>query len=337
MKYFRRIIYLGYYLKKTDWAQFRKFIRFVHTEFKISKATLWVSPFLASVKYNISLSEYFMFRFWEKKRDERILWAGTGFMYEYQLMMNPRPHRKTLLDKAEFLEHNARFVTHHWYHVENGDFDSLRWFLERINGKIVLKNVTGNCGAGVKVADSSKEKTEDIITLAKTNKLTLAEEYVYQHTDLMRLSPSGLNTVRIFTQIAGEEVIILGARLRISIHSIVDNLAAGNMAAVIDEKTGVILLPAVYSDITKNPAFFHPVTKVAIVGFQVPMWQEVIEKVKAIALHNKANRSVGWDIAITDYGVDFIEGNHDWCKLVYQLPAGKGFKKELEKYLYSNG
>jgi hypothetical protein len=333
MKLFNRIIYLGYYIKITDWAQFSKFVRYVSKEKKISKFKLWVSPFIASLKHNVSLLEYFLFRFWEKNADERKQWAGTGFMYEYQLKMNPIKYRSTLLNKAKFLEHNAQFISHRWFIIENDNFESLRPFLEQIKGKVVLKNVVGNCGIGLKVVDSSVEKIEDIISLARKNNLTLAEEYIYQHKDLMRLSPSGLNTVRIFTQVIENHVVILGARLRISVNCAVDNLAAGNMATFIDEKTGIIAHAAVYSDITKKPEMVHPITKVAIEGFQVPLWDLIIEKVKAIALHNKENRSVGWDIAVTDFGVDFIEGNHDWCKLVYQLPAGKGLKKELLKYV----
>lgn len=333
MKFLKRILYLCYYLLKTDWAKFRKFVRYVNEKDKIPKFLLWTYPFMASVKYNISLLEYFMFRFWEKSACERKQWVGTGFMYEYQLVMNPRKHREILLNKAKFLEYNAQFICHRWFWVQDGNFESLRHFLEQINGKIVLKNVTGNCGMGLHIVDSSVVKIEDIISLARKNKLTLAEEYICQHKELMRLSPSGLNTVRIFTQIVGDDVVILGTRLRISVNSHVDNLAAGNMAAFIDEKTGIITKAAVYSDITKKSEIQHPITKVAIVGFQVPFWSEIIEKVKAIALHNKENRSVGWDIAVTDTGIDFIEGNHDWCKLVYQLPAGKGFKSDLEKYL----
>ena len=333
MKYIKRFPYVGYYLKTTDWKKYRKFLNFVATNHNVSKIKLIGDSFTSAISYNISLMEYFLFRFWEKNADERKQWAGTGFMYEYQLVMNPRRNRSTLLNKAKFLAYNAPFIAHRWFWVENNNFERLGTFLAQINGKIVLKNVTGNCGIGVHIVDSSVEKTEDIIALARKNNLTLAEEYIYQHKDLMRLSPSGLNTVRVFTQIVGDEVIILGTRLRISVNAVVDNLAAGNLAAVVDEKTGVITKAAVYSDITKPPELLHPVTKVEIVGFQVPLWNEVIEKVHAIALHNKENRSVGWDIAITDSGVDFIEGNHDWCKLVYQLPAGQGFKKELERRL----
>ena len=184
----------------------------------------------------------------------------------------------------------------------------------------------------VQIIDTRTTTVEDIIALAKENNLTLAEEFIYQHDELNKLSPSALNTVRIFTQIVGDEVVILGTRLRISINSNVDNLAAGNMAAAVDEKSGTIVRPAIYSDITKSPESVHPVTGVDIVGFQIPHWGLVMKKVKEIALHNRENRSVGWDIAVTNDGVDFIEGNHDWCKLVYQLPVNQGLKFELEKY-----
>ena len=50
----------------------------------------------------------------------------------------------------------------------------------------------------------------------------------------MELSPSGLNTIRIITQINEQGgVDIIAARLRITVNSSVDNLAAGNIAAPI--------------------------------------------------------------------------------------------------------
>ena len=49
------------------------------------------------------------------------------------------------------------------------------------------------------------------------------------------------------------------------------------------------------------------------------------------ALPCKQNRSIGWDIVITPEGPGLIEGNHDWCKLVWQLPVGRGLKLLLER------
>ena len=62
------------------------------------------------------------------------------------------------------------------------------------------------------------------------------------------------------------------------------------------------------------------------------MWDKVVELTEKIALAHPQNRGVGWDIAITNDGIDFIEGNHNWCKALWQLPVKKGMKDILEKY-----
>ena len=140
-----------------------------------------------------------------------------------------------------------------------------------------------------------------------------------------------MNTVRIFTQLTqNNEVTILGCRLRISVNSFVDNMAAGNIAAPIDEITGKINGVGVYSDITKIDEMFHPVTKTKIIDFEVPFWPEIIDLVKNIAILHPENKSIGWDIVITENGPGILEGNHDWCKLVWQLPVKKGMKVILK-------
>lgn len=164
----------------------------------------------------------------------------------------------------------------------------------------------------------------------------VAEEYVIQHDQLNRLSPTGLNTVRIITQLDNhDEVHILGARLRISVNSMVDNLAAGNLVAGIDLETGIVNTPAVYSDITKQEVTVHPVTHQRITGFEIPYWSESLDLVKEAARTDPSNRSIGWDVAITNEGPELIEGNHDWCKLVWQLPVKQGLKHRLEKFYTS--
>lgn len=165
------------------------------------------------------------------------------------------------------------------------------------------------------------------------NNYGLVEEFIQQHPDLNRLSPSAVNTVRIFTQLNGfGGVDILGCRLRISVNSPVDNMAAGNLAAPVDENTGRLSGPGVYSDITKPEQDYHPVTQVKITGFQIPFWKETLEMVKKAAQLHPQNRSIGWDTVITKEGPGLIEANHDWCKLLWQLPVKTGLKSILEDY-----
>jgi len=205
--------------------------------------------------------------------------------------------------------------------------------LSNLSGRLVLKYSRGQVGAEVEVVDCADYTPEKLIKIMTEKRFDLVEEYVVQHPTLMKISPSGLNTIRIFTQLDKNRIDFLGARLRLSVNSPVDNMAAGNLAATIDLETGIVTGPGVYSDITKTDTDIHPVTKQPILNFQIPFWIELLEMVKQAAMLCSENKSVGWDIAIGYDGPELIEGNHNWCKLLWQLPVKQGLKKELEKYL----
>lgn len=331
----KRIIYLFYYFKETDWKKLKKFRKYNQTYHKTSSINLWFDVISSVLKYNISILDYFYFRFQNLNKTERQKWAGTGFMYEYQLIMNPISSRNVLEDKNIFLKQYSHFVKRQHASLEDIKIDEKKAavLLSNKSGKIVVKNSKGQVGAEVEVVNCDNLKLEDLIIYMNKRKFNLVEEYVIQHSELMKLSPSGLNTVRLITQLVNEDVVIVSARLRISVNSFVDNMAAGNMAAPIDIETGIINSAAVYSDITKQNETIHPITGIKIIGFKLPFWEETIKFVKNAALHIPQNRSVGWDIAITENGPELIEGNHNWCKLLWQLPVKQGLKVGLVKYL----
>jgi len=331
----KKILYLGYYFKELDKKKFYKMFDYVVQNSGISKLKLWQDIIKSSLKYNISLQEYFLFKFYEITDKEKETYAGTGYMYEYQLLMNPKISRKLLSDKLIFLNEYEPFVKHKFLNINQikNNLNTLEKILSNNSGKIVLKSSDGKCGIGIEVRDSKEFNDKTLIKRLEETGNDFVEEFVEQHKKLNWLSPSGLNTVRIITQLnKDDEVQILGARLRITINSSIDNLAAGNLAAPIDENSGLVNGPGVYSDITRQDEYKHPITNVEIVGFQVPFWEESLQMVNDAALLHKQNRSIGWDVAITSNGPELIEGNHDWCKLLWQLPVKKGLKPILEVY-----
>jgi len=218
-----------------------------------------------------------------------------------------------------------------------GEIKNNRALLVKMMGdnsdRIVLKGSLGQIGAEVEVISSHLYSPDYLLEYMEEKKYDLVEDFVTQHPELMKLSPSGLNTVRIITQISEGRVDILGARLRISLNSQVDNMAAGNLAAPIDIQTGIVIGPGVFSDITKEDKAQHPITGYDIIGFKVPEWNGILDLARRAALLTPENKSIGWDIAITENGLELIEGNHNWCKLLFQMPVKKGLKSELVKYL----
>ncbi|MCO5262306.1 MAG: hypothetical protein M9901_05470 [Lentimicrobium sp.] len=330
-----RILYLGYYVVKIDGKKLRKFLKYASAETGKPAFVILINCIVSSFKYNISLLDYFYFRFYEKSHSERLEWAGSGYMYEYHLIMNPKRSRGILENKIEFLEKYADFVRHKHCTLKELELnqETAIDLLGNPSGKIVLKLSTGQVGAEVRVFDSLNFTPESLIIKMKDLGFDLAEEYIVQHPALMDLSPSGLNTVRIFTQLDQGTVVFLGARLRVSVNSVVDNMGAGNLAAPVLMETGVVNGPAVYSDITRPAVSNHPVTGIAIEGFKIPFWPETLDMVTKAALLHPENKSIGWDIAITSYGPELVEGNHNWCKLLWQLPVKQGLKSMISKYI----
>lgn len=333
----KRIIYLGYYIKQMNWLQLNSFLNYTAQQTDRSKVGILFSAVKNVFIYNISILEYFQFRFFEKNAVERREWAGTGFMYESVQKLNPPKNREILSDKKVFLAHYKQFVSHWHVTLEELQQNNLAVHNKIPAGsqKIVMKSSSGQCGEGLVVTVFTQDTAGSIlIDKLERSGNDIIEQFVEQHEDLNRMSPSGLNTLRIFTIINSKgEVDILGARLRITIDSHIDNLAAGNIACEVDLNTGKIIGPGVFSDITKQELLKHPITNEEIIGFQVPLFHESIDLVTRAALFDTSNKTVGWDVAITKNGVELIEGNHNWCKLLWQLPARKGLKSVLAEYV----
>ncbi len=326
-----RLVYFGYYLKKLNYKLLLKFQRHLKDTKGLVIIYQWFLIIYNSLRYNISILEYYQFRFYGKSHSERKKWAGTGHMFEYQKLMNPIKYRGILDDKRLFYEKYNQFFKHHIFRIENIEKDKSLADVICKERLLVFKVSNGKCGVSVDIRSAEDLTKENLLKFMQDNGYDMVETYLVQHKELQRLSPSGVNTVRIFTQLnKNNEVEILGCRQRITVNSKIDNLAAGNIAAPINEITGIIDGPGVYSDITKDPVKIHPITKMQIVGFQVPYWKECVELVKEAAILYPQNRSIGWDIVITENGPGLIEGNHDWCKLLWQLPVNQGLKHLLK-------
>ncbi len=335
MNFVKRFFYLIYYFRNLEVKKLLAFLKYSSGIVEKPRVLLFLDCIYSVFRFNISILDYFYFRFFELKDAERFEWAGTGFMFEFQLKMNPKKSRGVLSSKIEFLRHYNQFIKRHHADLETlqANNDILTRLLSNASGKLVLKNSKGQTGKEVEVVNCNDYSGGSLISLMKKKGYDLMEEYVTQHHDLMGLSASGLNTIRVITQLNNNDIDIIGCRLRVSVNSQVDNLAAGNIAAAVDVHTGIVTSPGIYSDITKPDQVFHPVTREEIPGFKVPYWDEVLRMAKQAALVMPENRSVGWDISITEEGPELIEGNHNWCKLLWQLPVKHGLKNELTRYL----
>ncbi|WP_104499240.1 sugar-transfer associated ATP-grasp domain-containing protein [Acinetobacter indicus] len=334
--FLKRFLYLLYFIKKTDFNKFLSDISFSSKKTGKSSISIFLDSLCSVFKYNISLEDYFIFSFFEKDPIERSKWAGTGYMYEYQKLMNKADKVPSLEDKIIFLEKYSDFVHRKWFVIESReDLErAISCFKDLNLNKIVAKYSKGQTGSSVEVI--SIDKNPDIALLYKyfvDNRYNLVEAFVTQCDYLNNISSSGLNTIRIITQIKKDGTVeILGARLRLTVNSPVDNLSAGNFALALDSETGKAISSGIYMNIQKDNIDIHPVSGFKISEIEIPNWLKIKDFIHEVALLDTDLRSVGWDIAITEDSIELIEGNHNWGKTLYQLPINTGCKNILEDF-----
>src|SRR5699024_12007715 len=148
--------------------------------------------------------------------------------------------RNILENKISFYKKYKDFFIHQLADINDLKNDALLAFsmLSNPTGKLVFKTAEGNCGTKVDMRSCEVFDREGLIKFLEYSEYDLVEECIEQHPALNRLSPSAVNTVRVITEIKDDgKVEILGCRLRISINLSVDNMAAGNIAASIDEES----------------------------------------------------------------------------------------------------
>ncbi len=326
------VSYFLYFLKNTNWNKLITEIRFVTTSFGKNAFTVWLDMIFTSLSMGFSFHEYFYYSFYTKTKRERESYASMAYMYEYQLLNNPKPTRYYLENKHVFLAEYSNYIGRSWLNLSEASIHAVNSFLVG-KEKAVLKNAMGGAGKSVKIISTNAFNAETLLSYSKSHNFNLIEEFVYQHKEIMALSPNSLNTIRLVTQISKSgEVDVIGTLLRMGIESNTDNLSTGGIACPIDPESGIISGPAISFDNTKPDYKTHPVSGMRFEGFEIPFWPKVLQICKEAALLHPENKSIGWDVAIKDDGPILIEGNHDWGARLWQMPGKQGLKHIAVKY-----
>ncbi len=174
--------------------------------------------------------------------------------------------------------------------------------------KIFVKPLDDMEGHGIHLLDL----TEDLEKLYNelVGKDIILEEAIIQSQG-MDLGNKSVNTVRVLTAtdpIGRAYVISAGLRAGTG-NAIIDNFSAGGVLYEVDPATGVVDHKGVQG---KNfDVIYHPGTSKCMLGFRIPNWKKVINSVTQAAEMLPQCRFIGWDVAITNDGIELIEGNHN--------------------------
>lgn len=280
---------------------------------------LWVSW-----RHGASLSEYYRFRFFEKDTATRRTYLTASLRYEITRQLNDPEQSEILRDKLLFARHFADVL------------GRPIWTWEQLQAqpaaetppRLVLKDRRGQQGAGMLFSplfDTWQQARQWVQQQAPVPDDYIYEAWIDQHPALAAFNPNAVNTLRVVTCLQGDTVQIWGVAQRFGIGTTLstDNGSQGNIGAWVSDN-GRIERAAVKKDPAFAPCSHHPLSGVAIVGFEIPYFEAVLALARQSARRLPKVRSVGWDIAVTPTGPCLIEGNDNWNCQILQITGGHG-------------
>ena len=332
-----RLQYFWHRLVRMDWKAMWKTTGLLKK--KSGKSRLWLMADMlkCAVKYNAGYIDYKIAEMYRLNDEQRATVITRGISNEIVRRMNPKEYWHLFDDKAQFNELFSEWIPRKWLLI-NDDTDTDALFaLCRNSTQLIGKPLEGSSGQGIKkyLAEDWKDGPEAFLKKLKDDGIGILEEIVIQHPKMAGMCPTSVNTCRIATLLGDKQQGIVYAFLRIGNGKVMDNVDCGGMAARIDLDTGKLL--TVGADKQGNTFIKHPMTNTSIIGFTIPFWEEAKAMCMKASEKVPQMRYVAWDVAITEKGPTFIEGNsfpsHAIPQFAAHYPDGIGILPEFRKFI----
>ncbi len=212
----------------------------------------------------------------------------------------------TFNDKHLFNTAFCDFIHRDWLYLPDSTPEEVAAFMAR-NKQFLVKACVSTQGKNISLCSSADTDPEALFREHQDAPYIL-EALIRQHPALSAVNPSSVNSIRFVAAKKGDAVRFIGAGLRCGgSGQFVDNFHHGGAAYPIDLEGGFITGPGITltgSDIVRHPTSGH-----IMPGLVIPHWETLLETVRRAAMLNPRIGYVGWDLAVTEDGIELIEGN----------------------------
>ena len=293
-------------IKGFQYRQFFSIINEIHKKTKKSRIAIFIDIVRTVIKYGNGYMDYFEFEFYFLNDEERQTYITAYINNDIVKKYNDKEEMKKFDDKIAFNNIYKKYLKRDFIDLKTSSEKEFDNFIHK-HKKIICKIPDGTGGKGIRVIDIDKNtNSNELYNELKNDNLMLIEEYLVQHKDMNKLYDNSVNTLRIITFLDDNGVHILKTILKIGNGGHVDNFSSGGMYTFVDEN-GKVYVPAI--DEKGNIFENHPISNTKIVGFKIPMYEDVVKLISEVGKVNDKVRYIGWDVAISKDGPVLIEGN----------------------------
>lgn len=324
-------------LVRMDWKAMWKTTALLKQRSGKSRVWLLCDMLRCALKYNAGYMDYKIAQMYRLNDEQRKTQITRGLSNTIVRRMNDKAYWYLFDDKATFNELFKEEVGRGWMKISaDTDPASFVSFLQTYPD-IIAKPLEGSSGVGIVryTAEHWLGREAAFLQELLDSHIGIIEERVIQHPRMMAMCPTSVNTIRIATLLGDKKQGIVYAFLRIGNGNVMDNVDQGGMAARVDLATGKLL--TVGADKQGNTYTEHPITHTPIIGFEVPFFEEAKAMCLKAAQKVPQMRFVAWDVAVTEKGPVFIEGNsfpsHAVPQFAAHYPDGIGIMREFREFI----
>jgi len=317
----------------------RNFVEHFCHYWKLSKLTdkgiVWLvlNVLFYRIFYGYSIEQYFRNEFYSFKREKCLTFLSIKNWKNLQSKCCVQQKRSLVDYKPLFNATFQNFLKRDWVDLETCKEENFYSFVKR-NPNCFCKISDGLQGIGAMQVDFHTQSIDDFWRENHGKKIIL-EELIQQHHELAEFNPSTVNTLRVVTFFCADgSVKVLGASLRTGrLGQVADNFHHHGIASTIDVGTGIVITTGIDNQFIRY--IKHPDSGKVFSGFQIPHWEQVIEEVKVAAALVPELHYIGWDIAIRENDICFVEGNTDAAVDVIEMPLKEGMWDKIKPHYMS--
>ena len=324
-------------LVRMDWKAMWKTTKILKERSGKSRLWLLCDMLRCALKYNAGYVDYKIAEMYRLTDEQKKTQITRGLSNTIVRRMNDKAYWYLFDDKATFNRLFKDEVNRDWIELSDElSLEAWKAFLDR-NDDLICKPLEGSSGVGIErhTKEEWRGQEEAFLQELREKKIGIVEERVIQHPKMAEMCPTSVNTIRIATLLGDKKQGIVYAFLRIGNGKVMDNVDQGGMAARIDLESGTLL--TVGADKQGNTYTEHPMTHTPIIGFQIPYFKEACDMCLKAAQKVPQMRFVAWDVAITEKGPVFIEGNsfpsHAVPQFAAHYPDGIGIMREFREFI----
>ena len=330
-----RLSYMMKRAAKMDYGAMLKTANMLHK--KTGKSRIWLLADMAkcAARYNAGYIDYKIAEMYRLNDAQRATQITRGISNSIVARMNDKKFWHFFDNKTEFNQLFSAQVKRGWLNLLEASEEDFAKFLEG-RGDIICKPIDGSSGQGIlKCTPEEYGDPKALYQRLREAGIGIVEDKVIQHPAIAALCLTSVNTIRVATLLGDKKEGIVYAYIRIGNGKVMDNVDCGGMAAPVDIETGVIT--GVGANKAGETYEIHPMTGTKIPGTQIPYWEDV-KTMCLNAMHVVPQvRFVAWDVAITEDGPVFIEGNsfpsHAIPQFAAHFPDGIGILPRFEEFI----